>query len=328
LQTSDAIGAAASQLGPDAHAAFVILNKELGLSHGKCARVFKTLFGVPIARATSARSILRTGKIGDPAYGQLRLDIRASPIVCADETGWRVAGMGEWLHAFATEFATCYEIGDRSGDIAQNLLGIDWSGTLIHDGLSIYDRFQAAHHQQCIRHLQRRCQNILDTAVGAAVNLPRAVLELIDQAFALHRAWRGHRIDRDELASAGLLLAVDLEDLVSGTFTYDPNRRLAAHILNHAMEWFWFLLDSTIDATNYRGEQAIRPAVVNRKVWGGNRTWQGCRAQGVLMSLGRTLYQRGQDVIAWFSQLRRSTTELILPPSRLPAMLVLPTSLR
>jgi hypothetical protein len=37
LQTSNAVGAAASQLGPDAHAAMVILNKDLGLSHGKVA---------------------------------------------------------------------------------------------------------------------------------------------------------------------------------------------------------------------------------------------------------------------------------------------------
>jgi hypothetical protein len=33
------------------------------------------------------------------------------------------------------------------------------------------------------------------------------------------------------------------------------------------MHWFWFLIDPTIVATNYRAEQAIRPAVVNRKVW-------------------------------------------------------------
>jgi transposase len=38
------------------------------------------------------------------------------------------------------------------------------------------------------------------------------------------------------------------------------------------MQWFWFLIDPTIAATNHRAEQAIRPAVVNRKVWGGNRT--------------------------------------------------------
>jgi len=38
LQTSDAHGAAASQLGPDARAAVVELNKQADLSHGKATR--------------------------------------------------------------------------------------------------------------------------------------------------------------------------------------------------------------------------------------------------------------------------------------------------
>jgi transposase len=58
------------------------------------------------------------------------------------------------------------------------------------------------------------------------------------------------------------------------------------------MNWFWFLFDPTIDATNYRGEQAIRPAVVNRKVWGGNRTWRGARWQSILTTVLRTCEQR------------------------------------
>lgn len=36
-------------------------------------------------------------------------------------------------------------------------------------------------------------------------------------------------------------------------------------------------------ATNWMVEQALRPAVVNRKVWGGNRTWTGARHQERLM---------------------------------------------
>jgi transposase len=40
LQTSDATGAAAAQLGPDAQAAVVLLNKDAGLSHGKISRTF------------------------------------------------------------------------------------------------------------------------------------------------------------------------------------------------------------------------------------------------------------------------------------------------
>jgi len=51
---------------------------------------------------------------------------------------------------------------------------------------------------------------------------------------------------------------------------------------------FTLLEDTDIDAINWRGEQTIRRAVVNRKVWGGNRTWRGAAAQGRIMRAIRT----------------------------------------
>lgn len=314
LQTSDALGAAASQLGPEAHAAFVILNKGLGLAHGKCRQFFQEFFGLRIARATSLRSLLRTTKSVEPAYQQLRTAVRRAPWGVPDETGWRVEGQSAWLHVFATERATCFEIGDRSRKVAERLLGRNWPGTLIHDGLSIYDCFQHAFHQQCVRHLQRRCQELLETAVGGAVHLPRRILALIEQAFTLHRQWRGHRLRGDQLTDAGLTLACELQEAASGRFTFPANRRLAKHVLSHALHWFWFLIDPQIDATNYRAEQALRPAVVNRKVWGGNRTWRGAGTQGILTSLLVTLSQRSHEALAWFALARRSPTPLALPP--------------
>ena len=55
LQTSDALGCCASQLGPQAQAAVVELNKTCGLSHGKVVRVFQSLFGMDLSRGGSAR---------------------------------------------------------------------------------------------------------------------------------------------------------------------------------------------------------------------------------------------------------------------------------
>jgi transposase len=303
LQTSSARGAAASQLGPRVHALLAILNKELGLSHGKSVKLLRTLFPeLHLARATSVRSMLRTSERCAPAYEQLRSDLRGAAEVAPDETGWRVGGRLAWLHAFVSRRATCYVIDPtRSHEPAEQLLGLDWSGTLVHDGWSVYDRFTRAFHQQCVRHLQRRCQELLETAVRGAVRLPRAVLVLIDRAFALRRAWRGHRLSGGDLAEQGLGLACELEQLASGTFTHEPNRRLASHLLNHAMHWFWFLIDPTIQATNHWAEQSIRPAVVNRKVWGGNRTWPGATAQSILMSVIRTCRQRASDPFAFLT---------------------------
>jgi len=56
LQTSDALGAAASQIGPDAQAAAAVLHTRMGLSHGKVASVFQTLFGITLTRGPAHRS--------------------------------------------------------------------------------------------------------------------------------------------------------------------------------------------------------------------------------------------------------------------------------
>lgn len=67
-----------------------------------------------------------------------------------------------------------------------------------------------------------------------------------------------------------------------------------------------FLDKPWVDATNWRAEQAIRPAVVNRKVWGGNRTEAGAKAQGVLMSVLRTCWQAGRSAVDFVSQTLRA----------------------
>lgn len=294
LMTSTASGAAASQLGPNVHALLTVMNKECGLSHGKCVKLLATAFeGLKISRGASARSMARTARRCEPAYAEIRRDVRASRQVVPDETGWRVAGRNAWLHDFVGQRSTCYVIDPtRSGQPAERLLGRDWAGTLIHDGWSVYDRFTAAAHQQCLAHLARRCRNLLATTRGPAARLPQGVLNLIEQAYAARRLWRGHRVNGDDLAEAGLGLSCQLDDLAAGKFRSAANQRLAAHLRAHSLSWFWFLIDPTSDSTNYRAEQALRPAVVNRKVWGGNRTWGGAQAQAILTSVLRTCAQR------------------------------------
>jgi transposase len=73
------------------------------------------------------------------------------------------------------------------------------------------------------------------------------------------------------------------------------------------------VIDPTIAATNHRAEQAIRPAVVNRKVWGGNRTWLGAQAQGILMSVIRTCGQRAIDPFAFLIDVLCSRQPQLVP---------------
>jgi len=79
------------------------------------------------------------------------------------------------------------------------------------------------------------------------------------------------------------------------------------------MHWFWFLVDPKIAATNYRAEQAIRPAVVNRKVGGGNRTWPGAASQCILNSVLRTCEQCALMAYDFLIAAIRSPAPQLLP---------------
>ena len=91
LQTSEALGAASVQLGPQAVAFAVVLNKDLGLPYGKIARLWRERFGLTITASGLVHAVRRAARQAAPAYEALRATVRGSPVVTPDETSWRVA---------------------------------------------------------------------------------------------------------------------------------------------------------------------------------------------------------------------------------------------
>ena len=103
----------------------------------------------------------RTADAAAPAYAALREQVRCSPVVTPDETGWRVNAILHWLWAFATPETTVYAICDGRGFAdAAAVLGPDFAGVLVRDGWVAYRGFKKAPHQTCLAHLLRRCQEL------------------------------------------------------------------------------------------------------------------------------------------------------------------------
>jgi transposase len=318
LQTSDALGAAASQLGPDAQAALVILNKDAGLSHGKAAAVLTRLFGVPVTRGASAQVCLRAADRLAPAHDEIIAGVKASRLIVPDETGWRVGGHSAWLHAWVGEHATCYAVDPRRGaDALERAIGIGWAGVLAHDGWSSYGRFESATHQQCLGHVLRRAREMLEGATRGAVRYPRELIALLTEAIRLRNRHLRGEVSARVLADAKAGFDARLRKLAYPWRAVPAYETLSKHLWDHLGEWFVFLERPWVDATNWRAEQAIRPAVVNRKVWGGNRTWAGAKAQGAIMSVLRTCWQQKRPAIDFVSQTLRSHRNPLLPLPRL-----------
>jgi transposase len=326
LQTSGALGAAGVQLGGKTHAMISWLNKRLGLSHGKVKEFFHRVFGLSIGRATSCRSMLRTAQLAEPAVADIKQQIRGSPFVVPDETGWRIGGHSAWLHVAVGETETVVQIErSRGHEVLAGLIGFDYTGRLIHDGFRAYDVFSRAVHQQCLTHLLKRCRELIETAKRGAVRFPRAVQALLRRGLAIRDRFLDGQLSLQNLAWWRTRLTNQLGDLVRPIKTHAANETFAKFLDGHLDQVFTFLAPQAkvgrrttyefFPAANYLGEQAIRPAVVNRKVWGGNRTDRGAAAQSALSTIVLTALQRALDPLAWLQSLRHSPHALLLPRS-------------
>ena len=306
-QTSNALGAAASQVGPRALALAAHLNKGLGLPFGKVKVLYRVAFSLSISRGGLSMALARLARSAEPTWHSLVMHVRTAPVVVPDETGWKVSGHLEWLWAFVTPLVTVYAIrAGRGYDEAAEILGEDYCGTLARDGWAPYRKFVHALHQTCLGHLHRRCHEMLEVAQRGAARVPHAVKRLLDTALDLRdRRDRGEITDHGQLVVAGRLYA-RLDRLLESRPTVDANRRLIAHLRTERDALFTFLADPDVPATNWPAEQAIRPAVVTRKVCGGNRTWNGARTQEILASVLRTCHQQHRDPIGLLADLLRA----------------------
>jgi transposase len=308
-QTSDAFGAAGTMLGPKAMALAAWLHYGCGVSAAKVARLFCEL-GLQVTASGITQALLRLADDASGTYDALLEGLRASPVVSPDETSWRIDAERGWLWVFVGNKVTVYEIaigeGARGYEVAKEVLGEDFAGILCRDGWAPYRNFEKATHQTCLAHLIRRSNELIADSVGGQARIPHALRRLLLDALALRDA-------RDEGKVAGRRLKKEIEaleeradKLIGARVTHEPNRRLLAHLATEREALFTFLTHPGIPATNHEAERAIRPQVVTRKHWGGNKSLDGARAGAILGSVLRTSTQQGTNPIDVLVQIATS----------------------
>jgi transposase len=312
-QTSQATGAAGVQIGPRAIAFAAKFNKECGVSYGRIADIFEKGFGLVTNRSTLARAVQRLANRLEPEYEQIGEKVRGSPMLSPDETGWKIGGHKAWLHVAATREESYFVIArGRGREEAEDLIGADYNGTIVRDGWIAYrgrGAFPKAKSQTCLAHILRRIEGLLELSPdGPALLWLTTLKKLLKRAIRIR-----DRRDGAQIGPHGLIVAIaEIESAFDQLLDTCPShcacRRLAAHLRRERKAIFTFLHQDAVPATNYLAEQAIRPAVVNRKMSGGNNTLRGARTQQILMTVFHTARKRGADALLIATNALRNLT--------------------
>jgi hypothetical protein len=251
-----------------------------------------------------ASQIQHLGEWLSGEYERLKRRLRASPVVHADETSWRIAGRNDWLWTICDPRHTLYHIDpSRGGRVIRRLLGGAFDGTLVSDFYSAYNTVKCP-KQKCLTHLLRELRET------AARSPPFAAGRFYRTCKRLARELLGHKKRWDELddqtyTRLGRRLEQRLSDLTAAhRRDADPDAcRLAEQLSRHREQLTAFLWERAVQGTNNAAERALRPMVVSRKISGGSRSPRGARATAIVSSVLHTARQQGRDVIATLKQL-------------------------
>jgi transposase len=260
----------------------------------------QTVHGLTLSVGAIIRACATVAAQGQTAIAQIQADIRASPVVHVDETGWRENGRNGYAWTVSTPTQRCFGHGGRDKGMLAALLGAHFSGVLVSDFYGVYTSYEGR-HQYCWAHLLREADELAaQHRQDAGVRGWTAALHaLYARACAVAEADpAARRRAQQAFAAEARALGAPYVGVAAA-----PQRALCERIERHLAELFGFVADPTVPSTNNAAERSLRHLVTCRKISGGTRSAAGTATKMVLATLFGTWRVQGLNPLDQCRQL-------------------------
>lgn len=267
--------------------------------YGQIQRHLATVHQLALSQGALVSAVRTVARQGAGAAAQIQAQVRASPVVHGDETGWRENGRNGYVWTFSTPTARLFVRGSRAGSVIDAALGSAFAGVLVSDFYAAYDHVPTP-KQRCWAHLLRdvhtlRQQHPDDAALAAWATALHALYER-GQAGATGPTPGTRAAQRQQWALRAELQA-GLRELATLPATEPPPvyRTLAGRLRRYEGELFTFVTEPGVPPDNNAAERSLRPLVTQRKISGGTRSPEGTATLMVASTLFGTWQAQGRD---------------------------------
>ena len=317
--------------GPEVRSFAVYLLCRQHLPVERCAELLADLLGAPVSTGWLCQVQLEAAGRLAPFITELKAQLKAAPVLHADETGTQVGTAKHWMHTLTTNLLTLIAVHPKRGLEAIRDIGVlpGYAGTIVHDGYAPYDIFDQASHAQCGAHLLRHLDD-----VGAAVAFELWTSQLagilIDAKKAAEAAAAaGHATVEDALAAAIRGRYQATIDVAFALLPPGPPPRLrhtggwsvaqrkawnlATRMSTGADDVLRCLADTRVSLDNNVAERALRMVKLHDKISGCFHSLAGAEAFAAIRSYLQTADHHDQNLLEVLRQL--FATGPWLPPA-------------
>jgi uncharacterized protein YbaR (Trm112 family) len=292
LQTSLATGAAKVQLGPQAKSLAMSLQYEYGMTKRKVCKLMKKAFDISLSPGGLVYASHSSAAKMEPQYHSMCKGLQQSSVVHSDETSWYVGSPKHWLWVFTNSEMTIYQVSaSRGRAVITDMIGENYTGTLVSDCLAIYDDVNAQ-QQKCYSHHLKAIAEAMEKGDETQKAYLQALKLLLKTAIAVKSIKPDKTVGEYESLCEALERQADA--LILPERTDQLEEKVANRLRKQRDHLFTFLYDDQVDATNNLAERQLRPAVIARKVSCGNKTEKGARSWQVMTSIAATANQQQQ----------------------------------
>lgn len=303
-QISTATGAASVHLGPQARSLVAELKYGLGLPYRKCVRLLGDHFGIKITAGGLSQANAALGERALPTVDAMIRKVAQSFVVHADETGWWTLAKA-WLWVIATEELTIFRISpNRNANLVRSVLGEDFAGRLMRDGMASYDKRLPYRMLRCLQHIERNLEAMKQALSGEAKEQIGWLLGWVTAVWTLRHDSSGmtptdYRTEAQEL--------VAWFDWFVSTGELDPElTKLQKRLAKARDQIVPYVEDSALPATNNLAERQIRPGVIVRKISGGTRSQRGSATFERLSTIAASAAQQKRRLSDVFAAILRA----------------------
>ena len=298
------------RLGINLVSLIVTLREEARLPIRSIQRYLWTVHQLKLSVGAIADAIHRVARQARRTVDETLERIRGSPVVHADETGWREDGVNGYVWTFSTPTERYFVRRGRGKEVVDEVLGESFDGVLVSDFYAAYNHYPGL-KQRCWVHLLRDIHELkaLYPEDRGLVRWAGAVSQLYDRAKAYAQAGvqpaSGYRrfVSPNQLMLESQLLSL------CRPFSNDetaPQAKLCRRIERFIKslprtrygELFVFVSHPDVPSENNAAERSLRHLVISRKISGGTRSEQGTNSKMALASLFGTWRTKGLNPLS------------------------------
>jgi transposase len=285
------------QVGINALSIGLMLRIRHRLPFRQIVTILDRLAGLKLCAGALVKQMKRIAKWLNAEYQKLIVRMRASKVIHADETSWRIDGQNAWTWVFTQPLLTLFVIDkSRGGQVVKDVLGEAFNGTLISDFYGAYDGLDCP-KQRCLTHLLRELKTEGEkdeqfAGEGWVIKLKK----WCQDAIAHKKKWA--TLSNAKYEQGASRMEDRLDELIKTEPMHVQAKRLRKRLIKHRPDLTRFLWDEQVEPTNNPAERALRPMVVARKITGGSRSTNAAEAWSKLSSILATQEQNGKNVLS------------------------------